>query len=81
MLPGIPVRDHHVLELARLLREAGFDETAETVEDAYDQEVKALALTITDRDAILRTLDDPPDGLAELRGVLRWSTNGACAKD
>jgi uncharacterized protein with PIN domain len=80
-LRGIPVRDHDVLELARLLREAGFDETAETVEDAYDQEVKVLALTITDREAILRTLDDPPDGLAELRVVLRWSTNGACAKD
>jgi hypothetical protein len=70
MLAGIPVRDQDVLDLARLLRDAGFNETAETVEDAYDQEVKVLALTITDREAILRALDDPPDGLAELRGVL-----------
>ena len=70
MLAGIPVRDQDILELARLLRDAGFDETAETVEDAYDQEVKVLALTITDREAMLRTLDDPPDGLAELRCVL-----------
>jgi hypothetical protein len=29
-----------------------------------------LALTIDDREAILRALDDPPDSLAELRGVL-----------
>jgi uncharacterized protein (DUF1778 family) len=53
-----------------LLRDGGFDETAETLEDAYDVECKALALTIEDRERILRALDDPPDGLAELRGVL-----------
>jgi hypothetical protein len=29
-----------------------------------------VALTIPDREAILRALDDPPKGLAELRGVL-----------
>jgi len=29
-----------------------------------------LALTIEDRERILRALDDPPTGLAELRGVL-----------
>jgi hypothetical protein len=69
-LAGIPVRDQDVLELARLLRSAGFDETAEWVEVAYDREAKVLALTIGQREEILRTLDDPPDGLAELRGVL-----------
>lgn len=32
---------------------------------------QVLALTIADRESILRALDDPPgDGLAELRGVL-----------
>jgi hypothetical protein len=45
--------------------------------------VKVLALTITEREAIIRTLDDPPDGLAELRGVLlrehKWSVReGSC---
>jgi hypothetical protein len=70
MLAGIPVRDADVLELARLLRDAGFDEVAERLETAYDREAKVLALTIADREAILRALDDPPDGLAELRGVL-----------
>ena len=60
-----------MLELARLLRDAGFDDTAARLEDAYDLETKVLALTIPDREQILRALDDPPsDGLAELRGVL-----------
>jgi hypothetical protein len=31
---------------------------------------RVAALTITDREAILRVLEDCPDGLAELRGVL-----------
>jgi len=42
-LAGIPVRDQDVLELARLLRDAGFDETAEKLEDGYDRETKILA--------------------------------------
>ena len=29
-----------------------------------------MALTVPDREAILRTLEDGPDELAELRGVL-----------
>ena len=70
MLAGIPVRDADVLELANLLRGAGFDEVAERLETAYDREAKVIALTIEDREAIIRALDDPPDGLAELRGVL-----------
>jgi len=60
MLAGLPVRDQDVLGIARLLREAGFDVTAERLEDAWDTEVKVLALTIADREAILRALDDPP---------------------
>ena len=36
---------------------------------AWDAETKVLALTIEDRERILRALDDPPEGLAELRGV------------
>jgi len=67
MLAGIPVADKDVLELARLLREVGFDEVAVRLEGGYDSETKVLALTIED---IIRALDDPPAGLAELRGVL-----------
>ncbi|MBA3377026.1 MAG: hypothetical protein H0U00_14650 [Actinobacteria bacterium] len=40
------------------------------LEGAWDAETKVLALTIDDREHILRALDDPPAGLAELRGVL-----------
>ena len=70
MLAGIRVRDADVLELARLLRDAGFDDVAERLEDASDLETKVLALTISEREAIVRALDDPPEGLAELGGVL-----------
>jgi len=70
MLAGIPVADKDVLELARLLREVEFDEVAVRLEGAWDAETKVLALTIEDRERILRALDDPPAGLAELRGVL-----------
>jgi hypothetical protein len=56
--------------LSRLLRCTGFDDTAERLENAYDRDTKIVALTVPDREAIIRTLDDPPDGLAELRGVL-----------
>jgi hypothetical protein len=70
MLAGITVRDQDVPELAQLLRDAGFDETAETLDNAHDIEGQVLALTVPDREAIIWALDDAPDGLAELRGVL-----------
>jgi hypothetical protein len=69
-LAGVPVSDRDILELARLLRDASFSDTAEWLEDAFDREARIVALTIAQREQILRTLDDPPDGLAELRGVL-----------
>ena len=64
------VRDQDILELAQLLRAAGFAETAERLEDAYDLETMILALTIAEREQIIRALDEPPEGLAELRTVL-----------
>lgn len=71
MLAGVPVRDKDVLELARLLHDAGFDHTAETLVAALEAEHAIVALTIHDRESILRALDDPPTvDLAELRGVL-----------
>ena len=69
-LAGVPVRDEDVLELARLLHDAGFDDTAEALVVALEAEQAIVALTIQDREAILRTLDDPLKGLIELRGVL-----------
>lgn len=67
---GISVADRLILELARRLREAGFDGTAEVLERAYDRQVRIVALDIVDREAILRVLEDGPDELAELRAVL-----------
>lgn len=69
-LAGISIADEDVSALAGMLRDAGFDDTAERLEDAIECETTLLALSITDRESILRTLDDPPDGLVELRGVL-----------
>lgn len=79
MLAGTPVRDKDVLELARLLRDAGFDETAETLEKGYDLETKVLALTIVDREAILRTLDVRPTVSPSSAVCSCASTNGGCA--
>jgi hypothetical protein len=70
MLAGVPVPDRDVLELAGLVRDAGFDDVAEKLEVAYDRETIVLALTIDDREAILRALDDAPESLAQFRGVL-----------
>jgi hypothetical protein len=70
MLAGVPVPEHLMLEVAGLLRDGGFVATAELLEHAYDSELRVVALSITSREAILRVLDDPPDGLSELRGVL-----------
>ena len=81
MLAGIPVRDPDVLDLAWLLRNAGFDDTAEALIIALEAEQALVALSITDREAILRTLDEPPDGLAELRGVLLREHEGRGRRD
>ena len=71
MLAGVSVPDRDVLELTRRLRASGFIDTAEALELAYDTERRLVALTVPDRrEAILRTLEDGPDELAELRGVL-----------
>jgi hypothetical protein len=67
---GVRVRDEDVLDLARLLHDAGFDDTAEAIVVALEAEEEIVGLTVEDREAILRTLDDPPVGLAQLRGVL-----------
>jgi hypothetical protein len=70
MLAGMSVPDRDVLDLARQLRVNGINDTAEVLEHAYDHEHPIVALTIPDREAILRALEDCPDELAELRAVL-----------
>lgn len=69
-LAGIPISDESIVELVRFLRESGYIDVADRLDTALELETKILGLTIPEREAILRVLDDPPDGLAELRGVL-----------
>ena len=69
-LAGLPVQDADVLGLARLLHHARFDDTAEAIVVALEAGQPLIALSIEDREAILRTLDDPRVGLSERRSVL-----------
>jgi hypothetical protein len=60
-----------VFKLAGLLRSGGFDAVADKLTKALLIETRVLALTVTDRESILRALAEPPTvALAELRGVL-----------
>ena len=59
-LAGIDIRDEDVLDLARLLYAAGFDETAEALVVALEAGEGIVGLSIDDREAILHTLADPP---------------------
>ena len=69
-LAGASVREENVAVLAEFLFAAGFEETGDALLVALDAQQDLVALSIADREAILRVLDDPPDGLVELRGVL-----------
>jgi hypothetical protein len=70
MLAGLPISAAATAELAAIVRSAGADELAERLERALDDEVKLFALTIDERAIILASLEEPSDGLAELRAVL-----------
>ena len=75
-LAGFEVPDEHVLELAGLLMDGGYDETAERLSYALKWGDEVVGLRIADRLAIMDVLDNPPEGLAGLRDVLvtehRW---------
>jgi hypothetical protein len=69
-LAGIPIDDRHILGLAGRLRGAGLADTAERLENAYGRETRVLALSMVDREAILRCVEDGPAEFAELRAIL-----------
>jgi hypothetical protein len=75
-LAGFDVADEHVLELAGLLVDAGYDETAERLSYAVKWGDEVVGLRIADRLAILDVLDAAQEGLQGLRDVLvtehRW---------
>ena len=74
-LAGLRIPSEDVRELV-----ARVDEPTRTVlENALDRDTIIVGLSIVDREAILRALDDPPtDALAELREALsselQWRT-------
>jgi hypothetical protein len=71
-IPGTPIPDDDIFDLASRLHRAGFDSEAEELEQTYlDGDEARLVLGIEHREAIVRVLDDCPDGpLAELRGKM-----------
>ena len=70
MLAGLPVPNGALDALAALVRAAGADDLADRLDVALAEGVALLALAIDERATILAALEDPPDGLAELRAVL-----------
>ena len=57
---GVPVRDADVRELERLRHAGGFVGVASKLGHALTMETRVLALTVVDRESILRALDEPP---------------------
>jgi hypothetical protein len=70
-LAGVQIKDELLLTLASKLNDAGLYETAVRLENAYDLDVKIVALSMRARDDILQVLTDCPKGLRELRAALR----------
>lgn len=72
-LYGIPVTDADARHLvATLIADGGPDAiaAAEIIGKGVDRDLYAVGLDPQMRDAILAVLEDPPDGLVELRGKL-----------
>lgn len=79
-LSGIPIRDDDARWLAfELYRDAHAPavSAARRIERSVERELYAVELRPDERRAILDVLDDPPDGLTELRGVLLRERDGS----
>ena len=74
-LAGIPLRDELVLELARLVDD---DALSSRLETAYGRMTKVLALTIPERETIIRALDEPPPGSRSSAPCCSASTSAGC---
>jgi hypothetical protein len=69
-LAGIEITEESLLALVVRLRGADLDDQADRIVDALMSMQTEATLTHPDRVALLTVLDEPPDGLAELRRVL-----------
>jgi hypothetical protein len=69
-LAGLDLTDDCLLALVRRLRGADLDHQADRIVDALMAQQTEVSVTAPDRVAILTVLDDPPQGLEELRAVL-----------
>ena len=70
---GIPLTPENVLHLIAVLLADGSPDAisaAAMIHRGLDRDLFAVALESEQRDAILAVLEDPPEGLVELRGVL-----------
>ena len=76
LLAGLQIPDRLVLELAQCLRTEGLNDIAETLEDAYDNERGVVGLTISEREAILRALEQCPYGLPNSEASCSSNTSG-----
>jgi hypothetical protein len=66
--------------LTERLTYAGAELTAARLLNADADGISALNLTVSDQETILRILDRPPEGLAELRAASRESMSGRNAR-
>jgi hypothetical protein len=69
-LAGIPVAGDEVVELVVRLRAADITTVADHLERTLDRGTRIVALDEDERHAILRVLEECPDGLLELRATL-----------
>ena len=69
-LAGIAVSDGAAAELAVRLQAGQETRLAFRLGDAIDRLHESFPLTIRDREAVLRVLDDCPDDLLDLRAAL-----------
>jgi hypothetical protein len=69
-LAGIPISDEDLFKLAGLLRTQGFEDAADKLTKALFLETKVLALTVVDRESILRGAR-PSEALRRARTRLR----------
>ena len=67
---GIRISRDRALELAAMLTGDGFDHTARLLLKAITEGNEFVALTMSDREAILAVLDRPSDELVALRTAL-----------